>query len=182
MGYQNREIEIKLLVQKAKSLAEVNNLLGRHFKAKSKSVIRETSKDTYWDSPKSSKADFARLRYYPQGLAQMTIKHTDKGDNLDRVEVDLEVGDPDKAMLILTALLGKPKGSIVKEYVVYFLDENETTISLYQIVNDSRIFVEVEAKTEKKVFALIKEITKVLSHYKLKRETKSLYQIFLAKK
>lgn len=181
MGFRNREVEIKLLVEGEESLDSVNNKLSRFLKKQSLNCTRGISDDIYWKTLPSSKADFIRLRHYPEGLAQITVKHTDKGDNFDRVEIDLEVADAKNATLIISSLQGKPIGKIKKKYIVYFLDDKETNVSLYQIANDKRVFIEIEARSKKKVFYLQKKINDFLSEYTLSPIKKSLYQIFLKK-
>ena len=178
MGYKNREIEVKLVVENADSLSKINNILKKHFKKKSKRQRVGISKDAYWRTPRTSKADFIRLRCYSGGRAQLTVKHTDKGDNLDRVEIDLEIDDSKKASLMLSSVFGSSLGFIHKRYSTYFLDNEDTTVSLYQIVNDKRVFLEVEARSKKEVFSLIKEVEGILPNYKLKREKRSLFQLF----
>ena len=180
MGFNNRELEVKLLVDGQVSLTEISSLLKNMLEYKK--IIHETSKDEYWKPASVSKADFIRLRHYSNGRAQLTVKYTDKGDNFDRVEQDLDVEDPKQMALMLNSILGKRHGEIVKEYVVFVMDAHDTTISVYQIKRDRRVFIEVEARTKKKVQYLVSQVQKIIPEFSLIREKKSLYELFLKNK
>lgn len=180
MGYQNREIELKLLAKNAESIDEVALKLEKVFNYKK--TIRGKSKDVYWDPVKGCKADFVRLRHYPESWPQVTVKYTDKGSNFDRVEIDLSVESAKNATEIMKSLLGKPRGSVTKEYQVYFLDNKETNISIYKIEKDERIFLEIEARSKKKVLEIKKALNKYLPELGFSTVDKSLYQLFVAQK
>ena len=179
MGYKNREIEVKLLVKGITSLKTVNNHLEKMFPDPEDLVIGK-SKDVYFHPPVGSEVDFARVRFFPdRDGGQLTIKASDKGNNVDRIEVDVEVKDCDQAVKFLNHLLGRePTGTLTKRYIVYFLDKRDTTVSLYQLVGDSRVFLEVEARSMAKVDKLLKELENILP-YELERVNSSLFQLFV---
>jgi adenylate cyclase class IV len=180
VGHQNREIELKLVVDNAKSIDEVAKKIEKVFNYKK--TLRGKSKDVYWDPIRGSKADFVRLRNYPESWPQVTVKYTDKGSNFDRVEIDLSVESAKNATEIMKSLLGKPSGSVTKEYQVYFLDNKDTNISVYKIEKDSRIFVEIEARSKKKVLDIKKSLNKYIPELGLSLVEKSLYELFVNKK
>jgi adenylate cyclase class IV len=162
-------------------LSELNG--GKVF---AKATVVGCASDTYWDVPEESQADFLRLRILDEpdeggNPAQITLKASDKGGNVNRVEVDLGVSDHVQANKLLTYLLGDPLGQVTKRYTVYFLEDVHTTISVYKVMKDKRIFVEVEATTLKRV----KEMTKTLVEkggLKVERIPQSLFDMFVQKK
>lgn len=181
MGYKNREIEAKMLVEGVTRMNDVVKLLNPHYdEDRCESIILGASKDVYFTPPQSAKADFMRVRFgYKKGdQSWFTIKYTDQGDNLDRVEKDVPIADPKLMVDVLTDIHGAPKGEIHKRYKVYFLSAEHDTISVYQIKGDPRVFVEVEATTKAKMEQFLEDVRKLLP-YTLTRETRSLYQIFL---
>lgn len=181
MGFMNREIERKFIVKDVAQMKTVNNYLDRTY-SDPEEVIIGKSKDVYFNPPNDSKADFARVRFFPDSKkGQLTLKSSDKGNNVNRIEIDVEVEDADQAVEFCKALLNRePSGIINKRYIVYILDKRDTTVSLYQIVGDSRVFLEVEARTLDKVDKVLAEIKKDLP-YELESVGKSLFQIFVEK-
>jgi adenylate cyclase class IV len=180
VGYKNREIELKLLAKNIKSIEDVAKKIEKVFNYKK--TVCGKSKDVYWDPIKGCKADFVRLRNYPESWPEVTVKYTDRGSNFDRVEIDLSVESSKNATEIMKSLLGNPRGSITKEYQVYFLDDKDTNISVYKIEKDSRIFIEIEARTKKKVLEVKNSLLKYIPELELSVIEKSLYEIFLNKK
>lgn len=181
MGYQNREIEIKLEVLGVIKMNEVVRKLGCVFdEDRCERIIAGASKDTYFTPPAGAKADFMRVRYgHKKGdQSYFTIKYTDKGGNVDRVEKDVPIKDPDLMVSVLKDIHGEPRGSIYKKYKVYFLSDEFETISVYQIKDDSRVFIEIEATSHAKMNKLVEEVVNLLP-YQLKKSDQSLYQIFL---
>jgi adenylate cyclase class IV len=183
MGHKNREIEIKLRVEGAKSIDQVSAKFGQFLDLNNAKVrvIENKSSDIYFKSPENSKADFVRVRYNPNGLSEMTVKSQDKGNNFDRVEIDLKILSAEQGIALLTRLLGKPAGKITKRYRIYFLDHNDTNISIYQISGDKSVFIEIEARTKSKVLALAKVI-QVLLPWPCTTVTESLYSLYIKNK
>lgn len=180
MGYKDREIEIKMVVQGTSRMKTVTDALDKYFDSDScERIIDGSSKDVYFKPPKGAKADFMRVRFAANKSDQsyFTIKYTDRGSNIDRVEKDVPVGDAELMVSVLTDIHGPQHGEIYKKYKVYFLSHDDT-VSVYQIKGDDRVFVEVEATTEVKMQKFLKE-TQACLPYELVRSTKSLYQMFL---
>jgi adenylate cyclase class IV len=177
MGYRNREIEKKFVVT-GTTYAKTVEYLEEIFDFDRKIV--DASKDYYWHASPTMKGDFARLRYMPgkDGGGQMTIKHADRESNLNRVEIDVQVDNPDQAKKFLVQMLGEPCGSIYKKYHVLFLGDEHTTVSVYSVRGDPRVFVELEATSVSKLEALQKKIGTALA---MEQESRSLYQIFFGK-
>lgn len=186
MGYRNRELEVKLVIEGA-SLAKVDKRIASVSKHAKRS-IHGKSEDVYFSAPKGAKADFVRLRVanHDDG-AKFTIKFTDKKKKgvVDRVEKDLNIDDFNQAHSMCTDLFGAPAGRISKKYHVYFMgkkqDESATAISIYQLTDDSRVFLEVESKSLSIVNYWLGRVVKLLP-YSMKRSKKSLYQIFIEPK
>lgn len=184
MGYKNREVEWKLIVD-GQSMAAVDKIVSGVFKEQCRPKVTGCASDIYWDSPEDSDADFVRLRMLdeptPERAAQITLKSQDKGNNVNRIEVDLDVSDPRQANTLLSIMLGDPLGQITKKYYVYFLENEHTTVSIYKIVKDKTVFVEVEGINLKRV----KQLTKELIDGGIKfvgRSELSLFDVFVKKK
>lgn len=186
MGYKNREIEAKLLIsnkvltfQKTKNIVEkfMDEVYPDH------KIIKGHSADIYWKAPKYGEAAFCRLRKNPHGRHQITIKGNDKGDNLDRVEIDLEVDDHDQAKILLTGLLGSPLESVSKRYEVFFFEDDHTNISVYSVTGDESgaVFVEVEAKTLERLKKIILDLSQ-FGELEFQRVGSSIYDMYVQKK
>lgn len=167
MGYRNREIEIKLspILKNGgtvSSLPAVNGWIEgwvERIMPEFEYIIGHAT-DYYWDTPKHSDGDFVRIRRIGD-RGQITLKGTDKKDITNRIEIDLQVDDYKQARTLMGAVHGDPKERVKKKYHVYFLESDDTTISVYRIDKDENVFIEVEARTEKRV----KELTTSLSQY-----------------
>jgi hypothetical protein len=175
MGFKNREIEKKFTVPGVtykQSVSIIKKMLSGI------KEINGVSMDYYWNAPKGVKADFLRLRYMPEDTGQLTVKYSDRKTTLDRVEVDVTVTETSQAHEFLTQLFGPAQGRIYKSYWVLIMDEKDTTVSVYQIKDDPRVFVEIEARSVSKVDRIEQKIRKTLN---LERELRSLYKVFLSK-
>lgn len=175
MGYKNKEIEKKYVV-KGSSLDVSFNILKTLLA--SYRTYSDTSTDIYWHTPAALKknADFIRVRQFDETHGELTVKKAIRG-NTYRVEIDL-LADPRQSVALVKQLIGKPAGRITKTYKTLLLDKLNTTVSLYKIKNDKRIFLEVEARSLSKVESILKKIEQVLD---ITYESRSLYQIFLAR-
>lgn len=163
MGFKNREIEVKLWAKGATTYNTMCNFVEaavQSFYPKydiEDDLVVGNATDIYWPAPRDGMGDFVRLRKTAKG-GQITLKSTDKGNNVDRVEIDLEVHDYKQAKELMLALHGKPKATVTKKYQVYFLENQFTNVSVYQVKGDDRIFVEVEAKTKTRVKEIIQAL------------------------
>lgn len=175
MGHKNREIEKKFVVPGVSYKDSVSILKNMLTGVKE---IKGVSMDCYWKAPKGIKADFVRLRYMPGDTSQLTVKYTDRKTTLDRVEIDVTVSETDQAHKFMDQIFGPSLGRIYKSYWVLVMDEKDTTVSVYQIKDDSRVFVEIEARSVSKVDRIEKQIRQTLN---LEREYRSLYKVFLSK-
>ena len=182
MGYLNREIEVKTRVDGLKSYQTAVDFVRSALESSVTEEEVSTATDLYWNAPKSGiKADFLRLRKIAGG-GQITAKCTDRGNNIDRVEIDLEVSDRAQAKELITALLGEPIAKVTKKYTVFFLENQFTNVSVYQVTGDKKVFVEIEAKSKSR----LKEITKALMKASDKDWSwfwvrSSVYQMFVKK-
>jgi len=186
MGYKNREIEVKLLVESAKSYTQVNQIVSDFMEVLYPDFekISGRSYDLYWAAPKDSNADFIRLRRTDDRRAVITLKASDNGNNVDRVEIDLEVDDYDQSKEILIALRGDPV-KLTKRYDVYFLENSDTNISVYQVSGDDKVFIEVEGRTSHRVNELCHKLNNLFCHgmmINLHQVNNSLYQMYIQKR
>ena len=181
MSYQGREIEIKLEVMNNWSFAKVDRAISELYAHRSKRIIKGIGVDTYFKPPVGAKADFVRVRDTTNGLAQITLKYTDKATNVDRVEKEADTSDTEMTIEIFKDLLGPPLGTIEKKYTVYFLDSKDSNISVYQVRDDDRVFVEIEARTMEKVNQ-IRKLIEDEQPMEFKQVNKSLFQIFVLEK
>jgi adenylate cyclase class IV len=177
-------LEVKLLAVGVKGLQtmvdRVENALREIFKEPD--ILIGNAADLYWKAPKTSHGDFVRLRRNSntENQGQITLKATDKGDNVDRVEIDLEIDDYKQAKVLMLALHGEPLATVTKKYHVFFLENRDTTISVYQIKDDDRVFVEVEARTTKRVRQLVEALNDNLTEYEWIQS--SVYNMFVQQK
>jgi len=182
LGYANREIELKFLVEGALSIEEVDNIIQLLFPTSTK--ISGISKDTYWAPSRHSDCDFTRLRHRTSNdeKAQVTIKKTHRGSNLNRIEIDVEVEDASNMYLLLNHALGKPKGEIIKDYRVYFLNKHKN-VSTYQIIKDNKIFIEIEALNSDEVRKISRKLKDLFKNHNMniRKVSQSLYQLFVLK-
>jgi len=178
MGHKNREKEKKFVVPGV-TLDESVAILKKIIPDCKRTIV-DASRDYYWTPPREFNADFIRLRYMPDGTGELTIKQADRGGNTNRVEIDVEVKDPDQCKKFWEHAVGPVTGSVYKDYHVFFLDDDEhTTLSLYRVRGDKRIFFEAEAKTIAQVDQLAKQVGTAMT---LEPESRSLYQIFIEKR
>lgn len=180
MSYRNREIETKLIIRD-RDLATVNAWL-QHWIGHMTKMISGKSTDTYWavNNPDVT-ADFIRIRDLGNS-AQLTVKGKDRGTNLNRLEIDVDVESSlSKVTRLVQALLGKPSGTINKEYYVYWLDEH-TNISCYQVTEPAypHIIVEIEGITEERVLELESSMIRSWGD-KIERAPGSLYEMLVLK-
>lgn len=190
MGYKNREIESKLVVKQryngpVVNIRNVDRIIERAFEDETKDYVEGTSNDTYWKTPNGAPVDFVRVREMSNGRCQLTAKGKDKGDNLDRIEVDLDVyGTPIQVTKFMENLLGSPGGIVRKTYCVYVLENEHTTVSLYRVHGDDKVFVEVEARTKKRMLQMEEKVKKSLmeSGLEAERVENSLFEMFVLRR
>lgn len=174
-----REIERKFIV-KGTTYEEARKFLG----TLAIPDLHAISYDLYWEAPN---VDFVRLRDNSQ---ELTVKVTDKGTVVDRIEENVLVSDESMATAgrLLTLLFGPPKMKLTKKFSVYRMYEpaakhlmtykyNEVVVCLYQVKEDptKRLFLEVEANSLDVVDEFLREIHAKLT---MTAENRSLYQIF----
>ncbi len=174
MNY-NREIERKFILGTDQTLQQVRRDVCALLS--DPCPLDATSVDRFWKAPN---VDFLRLR----DDRQMTVKVTDKGDILDRVEENVSVDDVATCERLLTLVYGKPE-TLTKTYSVWSVVEGVaadireiSVVCVYQVRGDSRVFLEVEADD----MEAVDETTEYLKKYlDLVPEHRSLYQIFILK-
>lgn len=181
MGHRNREIEVKLLVPGTYEFVctELNRLLD-----KEKPIIRVgSSLDTYWPVP-DAEAQFLRVRER-DGIRQITVKGKDRGDNLNRIEVDIDsTSETHRIHRLIRCVLGKPAGVIQKLYRVWELESEYDTVCAYEVTqptNTMGVIVEVEARTEERMLELEKTVIRYFGYGGLvvTRAPGSLYEMFI---
>lgn len=169
----NIEIEKKFVLEGI-SLKQAIEILKHNFSCPTTSG---KSSDLYWKPPKHlmKKADFLRVRQFGQKSGQLTLKKSLNQFNTTRIEIDVNCLDVKKATTFITQLVGQPTGKITKTYFCLFLTPS-LNISVYKIVGDNRIFLEIEADKLSKVNETQKKVEAIFS---MKLENKSLYQLFI---
>ncbi len=179
---RTREIEQKLIV-KGSSLEDVNVLM-RHFCSKSTKSVYGYSKDTYWHT--QIYKTFVRMRER-DGIRQLTVKSEDRGDSLNRLEIDLDCTSPTSLISEFNkALFGRQAGVVEKKYYVYWLGEG-LTICCYQCTVDGElkpeIVIEVEGETEEEVAAYSDKLIQFYSiGMTIEKASGSLYHMYLEEK
>ncbi|MEM4379122.1 MAG: CYTH domain-containing protein [Thermoplasmatales archaeon] len=185
MGFKNREIELKLQLVTDQSYNKLLESLEQHLEVyyPEYETIHSKAADYYWDVPKSAEADFIRLRKKDSGKGgTITIKSTDKGSNVDRAEIDVDIEDFKQGLALMTALYGSPKEKVNKKYHVLFLENDHTNYSIYQIEKDRRIFLEIEARSGKRVAELVESFIKAKPEFQFVSIQSSIYEMFVKKK
>ena len=183
MGYKNREIEVKLLATSYVSLHHVNQIVESWVSDfhPEYSYIYGDASDLYWKTPKASEGDFVRLRR-TNSRAQITMKATDRGDITDRKEIDLEIDDYNQAKILMYGVHGEPLSSVRKRYHVYFLENEDTTVSVYQIFKDDKVMIELEARDEKRVRDMVLSLHESYPNLGLKWLRSSVFNMFVENK
>jgi len=137
--------------------------------------------DDYWLTP--GKGDFVRLRSSrgrrlngdKSKLKEITVKHKDKGSNLDRLEINVEVEKVLDTRNLLKVVLGPSLGRVKKvtEAIVF---DGDVVVSLAEL-EDGRVWLEVEGPT----LASLKQHESLLNTmFALEREQKNLFEIYIA--
>lgn len=181
MGYKNREIESKLIVPLSFKLVceGLTSLLGFD-----RPTLRVgSSLDTYWSVHDGRvEADFLRVRER-DGIRQITIKGKDRGDNLNRIEVDIDsTSSTHNIHRLVRCLLGKPAGIIAKTYQVWELESEYDTVCCYYLTTPDDCpytIVEVEARTEERMLELEQQVRGLFP--RAERAPGSLYEMFVLK-
>lgn len=147
-------------------------------------MVFSRSRDTYWHLPNEVGADFARMRELEDGRTQITVKAEDRGNSIDRMEIDVETfTSPYRVQKLIQAMIGRHASRLEKEYYVYWIRENDhTTISCYHISGTppDLVYIEVESTEINQVLALE---TKVLEKFAdvatVGRASGSLYDMYV---
>lgn len=183
MGYQNREIEIKLLCH-GESLRNIRDILG----ALSGGVLPRSgvSLDYYWTTPPNgvSLVDFARIRTGVDRVYQITVKGKDQGTNLDRIEVDIESTSPLGTLhRFLEVQYGRPAGVVEKIYDEYWMKDHEV-LSCYRVTLPpfSPVVVEIETTNHSRLLQLEAQVLARFAEEGIvcERAPGSLYEMLLA--
>lgn len=171
-----REIERKFVIEN-ESYEEAFSTLA----CKGRVVLNATSFDTYWAH---RGVDFIRLR---DNSREITVKVTDKGTVIDRIEENVEVFKDamPAAKRLLTLLFGDPSCVITKKFSVFEIETSpgpgtafKAILCLYEVEGDplKRLFFEVEAETIGIVDHILHDLK---GRFQLHVEKRSLYQIFV---
>ena len=183
MGYKNRELEIKLMPVGVRKLEDMNATVRSWVETldvESEYLVGDAT-DLYWHAPISSEGDFVRLRRTSGSRAQITMKSTDTEDITNRVEIDLEVDDHTQAKVLCLGMFGKVIEKVRKKYYVYFLENDDTTISVYQVKGDKRVFIEVEARSKRRIRQLTQSLMEYCGDMEFVWIKSSIYNMFVEK-
>ena len=98
------------------------------------------------------------------GIRQITVKGKDRGDNVNRIEVDIDsTSETHRIHRLIRCVLGKPHGTVAKQYRVWELESEYDTVCAYVVStpkNSLGTVVEVEARTEERMRELEKLVSK----------------------
>lgn len=167
MNYK-REIERKFTVLSAR----FEDVTGR-IEDFGGEVIEEyqTSTDCFWHQ---SGVDFVRLR---KNTLELTVKVSDKGTVVDRIEENIVVKDYDTAKRFCILTFGDNYYELAKTFVVYSF--RGAVLSVYTVEGSSQLFFEVEADT----LELVDEVSEFFeSEFSMRRESQSLFKIIFGDK
>jgi hypothetical protein len=168
----SREVERKFVL-KGSSYEEVYRFMCSTYNINLGTTI---SYDLYWNSPM---VDFIRLR---ENSRELTVKVTDKGTIIDRIEENAKVDADDMESMerAMTLVHGKPM-RLTKKFSVFIGNLpgtwEQVVYCIYEVQGDpqKRLFFEAEAATIETVDASLRYLDMV---FDLQPQTKSLYQIF----
>jgi hypothetical protein len=182
MSKNAREIESKLIVEST-SLKQIADILETAFEQDTKKSLYGSSLDHYFLVPdRRARADFFRVRER-DGIRQITVKGEDKGNVLDRMEIDIDSTSPIEDILKMAqAMFGPALGRISKTYHVYFINKWDT-VCCYKVTepNYDKVIVEVEASTMEKMLDLERRAVEGLASKGIEvyRAPGSLYNMFI---
>lgn len=163
----NREIEKKYYVLEA-SWEDIEDYVLEN--GGIMQIETTLSADWFWKAPK---VDFLRLR---ENTKELTIKITDKGSTVDRLENNIIVSDIGTTLDTFTRMFGNPQ-ILEKTFSVYYY--KNTILSLYSVTGCPELFFEVEGEDLETVITVSNEFEEKFS---LHREHKSLYTLFFGDK
>ena len=178
----HREIERKFLIKEPNTYARMERVMLDHYEkdVSPSKILTADTWDDYWEVP--GKAQFVRVRYSigrtidqeSQSLKEITVKHKDRGNNLNRLELNIKIDSVETAREAYRLTLGAPIGRIRKEETVVFCPDGVVT-SLCRI-NREETFIEVEGPTE----GLVKKHIKALEgRYEWSPEKRNLFEIYI---
>lgn len=189
MGYKNREIEVKILLPVKGNLYEdCVKEIRRIFGGESDETVRSRSSDLYWKGRDAQ--SFVRLRRMSSvkdDRGVITYKSQDRGCNFDRIEIDAPTSYRQAHAFMMQAF-GPALGEVEKRYDVFLMgerdehDEADASVSVYQITGSPEIFVEIEARSKKKVEELVRKLATQGPWTGLVAVTTSLYAMFVQKR
>lgn len=169
-----REIEKKFVVE-GSDWASVVDYIKTYYTV---TAAVQTSHDLYWKAPN---VDFIRLR---ENSRELTVKVTDKGSIIDRVEENAEVAEGSMSTMerLQTLVHGAPQ-KLTKTFIVAIDSSEDIIICAYYVHGDPlcRVFLEVEAVrlADKGALEDIEyEVELIVKDLLLKPTYQSLYQIF----
>lgn len=187
MSYRGREKEVKLITS-SEDLDQVTSLLEDLFSQEIDSRNLGLSADKFWRAPEDSRVDFVRTRDMTVAT-QVTVKGRDKQDGgVDRIEIEFLSTTPAKEIhSFFNSLLGKSVGELTKNYRVFILENEQTTLSIY-IVNNTepaldKVIVEVEARSLERVLELEIAVQMGLDIHGIQvmRAPGSLFEMFISR-
>jgi len=187
IGYQNREVEIKLIIDSSMSYNDLKKDLKKFMDntyPSNYSVVSGNASDYYWPPIGGSSADFIRLRKRDSGVGGIiTVKATDRVYNTNRIEIDLDIGDFKQGLALLTIANGPHLEKVTKKYHVFFTEDEHTNYSIYQVKGDDRVFMEVEGRSGKEVEQLVLDFMNWSEYrYGCRYVGSSIFDMFVIKK
>jgi hypothetical protein len=172
-----RELELKYVLAVPMTNVDLDMTLLQLFGVSGDDYEVGSDLDAYF---KAAGVDFVRLREsFNSPEVEMTVKKSDKGNNIDRIENNVLVESFDKGFRLCRTLFGEPLGYLEKTFSKFRLP-NGVEVSTYYVEGDSeyRNFIEVEGPDLNQIGLVVE---KLRSKLEMVREPRSNYQIFIEK-
>lgn len=172
MSYRGREVESKWLIWDM-PLTTLESILDRILPHEKK--VSGRSGDTYWALQNQEvRGDFLRLRRL-EDKVEITVKGNDRKDQTNRMELEINTdASINQATKLFRAVLGKPAGSITKDYHVFWPEEKDThsNVSIYSVEHEDGkawryTVLEVETTDQEKLAKMEEDLFKLLDPFKL---------------
>lgn len=169
-----RELERKFEVKSPKTQSGIDQAIKEALGLLSTQIEVGLDRDVYWNVPG---VDFVRLRQLSNGEAELTAKLTDRGTIEDRVEETAPSQNFARSLDFLKLVHGEPLGEVSKSYTKFHLDYF-TEVATYKVLNDKRVFLEIEADSIMDLDRIQAKLEDVL---RLEQVHQTVFQLFIKK-
>lgn len=177
----NREIEKKYRIFPNGSLVDLLNTAYSILRGKVDFTEHEYGMDvdTYWVLEDFADYTTLRVRRSQEGNGELTLKSRDSSSNLNRMEENVYLSDPEKARKMMYMVHGPHATEISKIFYKWKFNGGELVV--YRIVGrHDDTYLEIEGPSEKFVLDIGKTLEKQLKKQgiALQTETKSMSELY----